>query len=152
MNTETTFVWPIKHSLVEYVEGLEDGLIAISGPAVREGNEFRFSIDLDESDYDPETRTGTLQFRGAVTLTGYAGAMRVDVRDPQLYLKGDIGGLALYTTSIFSGDRFEGVALVEVSQYEPHLRGIPKLTPDGPSVFGPQYQPGQEMGELTVRW
>ena len=152
MNENTTLVWGIKESLLGYVEGLDDGAIEVSDTVARVGNKFEFMLDVSESDYDADSRVGTLQFRGSVLLTGYAGAMRVEIKDPQLYLKGDVGGLALMASSIFTGDRFEGVALVEVTAYEPELLGRPKLTPGGPIIFGPQYQAGQELDVLRVRW
>lgn len=152
MNENTTLVWGIKESLLRYVEGLSDGAIVVSNSASRVGNDFEFTLDLAESDYDADSRVGTLQFRGSVLLTGYEGAMRVEIKDPQLYLKGDVGGLALKASSIFTGERFEGVALVEITTYEPELQGTPKLTPSGPIIFGPQYQAGQELDVLRVRW
>lgn len=152
MNSSPTLIWGIKQSLVEYVESLEDGVIDVTEPAVRDALEFHFAFDPTASSYDEETRTGTLQFRGSVVMTGYWGAMRVEVNDPKLELHDASGKLSVRTSSVFSGERFDVIAFLDVAAHQPELTASVKLTPAGPNVFGPQYQVGQEMSELRVTW
>lgn len=151
-SAETRLVWGIKRSLIEYVEGLEDGTIEIADPAGRNEHEFLFSYDASASQFDIETRTGVLQFRGAVTLRGYAGNLQIQVIDPQLRMTNVASDLLTLTRSMFTGERFDPIVTVSVEAFEPELHGKTRLTNAGRVLLGAQYQVGQEMSNLRIIW
>jgi hypothetical protein len=146
----SSLTWGIKTSLLEYVESLEDGAITVSAPAVREGMLCSFSLDEAASDFDADTQTGVLQSSGSVVLSGYGGQMRIELTDPRMTLQNGAGFLAIRLQSMFTGERFEPIAAVSVSATEPTLVFDAKLTPAGCSIFGPQYQAGQELSPISV--
>lgn len=152
MTSETTLIWGIKKSLLEYVEGLEDGTVEVTAPATRTGGEFTFTLDEEASDFDPATRRGILQFRGSVVLTGYWGTMRVELTDPQLSVGEIATDLLVKTSSMFTGERFDPIASVAVTTFEPELLGTTRLTSAGRLLLGEQYQVGQELSDLRVTW
>lgn len=152
MGSAVTLHWGIKESLLAYVEGLEDGSVETVGPVIRQGNEFVFPLDQDASDFDPATRLGTLQFQGSVTLSGYWGSMRIQLTDPQLKMTDINTDLLVRVSSMFTGERFEPIAAVAVTQFEPELTGTTRLTSAGRMLLGEQYHVGQELDPLRVNW
>lgn len=150
MAPEAHLIWGVKESLLDYVEGLEDGRVELTPPASRNGKEFSFTLDAEASDFNPETRIGILQFRGSVLLTGHWESMRVQIKDPQLRIGEIATDLLVHTSSMFTGDRFEPIASVAVSAFEPNLIGTTRLTSTGRMLLGEQYQVGQELSELKV--
>lgn len=152
MGSEASLRWGIKESLLAYVEGLEDGSVKTEGLVIREGNEFVFPLDQEASDFDPATRLGTLQFQGSVTLSGYWGSMRIELTDPQLKFTDINTDLLVRVSSMFTGERFESIAAVAVTEFEPELTGTARLTSAGRMLLGEQYQVGQELDPLRVTW
>lgn len=147
----SSLTWGIKTSLLGYVESLEDGEITVSAPAARDGMLFTFALDEAASDFDAKTQTGVLQFSGSVVLSGYGGQMRIELTDPRVTLRNGTGFLAIRLQSMFTGERFEPIAAVSLSAAEPALVLDAKLTGEGCSIFGPQYQAGQELSPITIR-
>lgn len=152
LTTNTTLTWGIKDSLVEYVEGLEDGAVEATAPAQRIEGGFSFQLDPDASSFDAEARIGILQFRGAVVLTGYWGTMRIELNDPQLRFAETATDLLVRTSSMFTGERFDPIVTVAVNQEGPDLLGETRLTSAGRLLLGEQYQVGQELSPLRVTW
>lgn len=150
MQYPTKLSWGIKESLLKYIESLDDGEIIMTVPAARDGDAFLFAVDTDASEFDPASANGTLQFVGEVMLTGYHGAMKIQIRNPRLTLKDGQGVLTVSVSSVFTGDRLEPIAAVTVTETEPSLVCTTVLTRHGQALFGPQYQPGQELSPLTV--
>lgn len=152
MNTNTTLVWGIKPSFVQYVESLEDGQVELIEPATRNDDGFIFPLNIEASDFDSETQTGSLQFSGSVIFTGYFGTMRVEVRNPLLRIADGRGELFVHTPSMFTDERLDSLVSVQITSTEQGLHATTRLTSPGRMILGQQYQVGQELSELAVRW
>jgi len=152
MESTATLHWGIKESLLRYIDGLEDGSMQVVDPASRDGSEFTFPLDVAASDFDTQTRVGTLQFRGSVILSGHWDSLRIEVNDPQLKITNINTDLLVRVTSIFTGERFLALAAVAITEFEPELIGVTRLTSAGRSLLGEQYQVGQELAALRVTW
>lgn len=71
----TALIWPIKRSLIGYVESMSDGSITLE-TATETGQGFRFPL---------VTRTDDeLQFEGSVAFAGHHGMMRVTIAEPRI--------------------------------------------------------------------
>lgn len=151
MQQPTTLVWGIKDTLIKYIESLKDGEIHLEGSVVREGDEFLFTIDESSSTFDTSANEGTLQFTGTVTLSGYFGALNIVVRDPRIILRGGRGMLGVIVESVFADPRIDPVALLTITSDDPVIVATTMLTNEGQMLFGPQYEPGQEMSPVTLR-
>lgn len=151
MSTISTLTWGVKASLLGYIESLDDGDVAVTSGAQREGMLFSFPVDEATSDFDPDTHTGTLQFTGSILFSGYGGQMRIELADPRVTLNEGRGTLAIRVQSMFTGERFEPIAAVAVDASEPALTLSATLTTEGVAIFGPQYQVGTELSEITIR-
>lgn len=152
MNNNTTLTWGVKQSFVAYVESLEDGLIELVAPATRSDDEFVFTLDPDASDFDPETQSGSLQFSGSVIFTGYFGTMRVEINNPLLRIADGRGELFVQIPSMFTGERLDSLVSLQIINAESELRATTRLTSPGRMILGQQYQVGQELSDVTVRW
>lgn len=150
MSDAATLTWGIKQSLVAYIEKLEDGVIEVTRPVQRVGDDFVFLLDAAESDFDPEFGTGVLQFKGAVTFTGHWGGMRIQVDSPRLTLTAEGAELATQVASVFGPTTFHPFASVTLVRSDYELVGLVKLLPEGQQLMGPQYHVGQEMSPLTL--
>lgn len=86
MPTDHGLAWGVRRSLVDYVQGLHDGAIAVgSGVVVAPELEFRFPLD-DVVDFDGASRLGVVRFRGTVQFTGHFGMMNFTFADPWLHV------------------------------------------------------------------
>jgi hypothetical protein len=152
MTATPVLSWGIKDSLLAYIERLEDGAIDTSNGASRLGNEFVFENDGSESSFDESTGEGTLQFRGSVILSGHWGAMRVEIHNPQIVVKGNTGEIITTTKNVLSADRAETFATFTVTAGAPQLQADVQLAAAGRMLLGQQYSVGQELSPLTVSW
>jgi hypothetical protein len=152
MTTTPVLRWGIKDSLLAYIERLEDGAIETSNGASQEGNEFFFENDQTASSFDEATGEGTLQFRGSVILSGHWGAMRVDIHDPLIAVKGNTGEIITTTKNVLSADRAEIFATFTVTAGAPQLQADVQLAAAGRMLLGQQYSVGQELSPLSVSW
>ncbi len=150
MTSPTKLNWGIKESLLSYIESLDDGTIELESPARREGTGFAFSLAPNRTDFDEEKFYGLLQFEGAVHMSGYHGAMNITIRDPQLIIKSGQGVLSVEVESVFSGKRFDPIAVVKRVDGVETPTFITRLTSEGQMLFGPQYSPGQELSPFTL--
>lgn len=130
----TAMQWSIKASLLGYVRGMGDGAItATDGAQAIEGG-FRFE----------QVQEGV--FRGAVTITGHGGMMRVVIADPAI-VETDAGWvleiadpddaatrLRFATIAAFDGERATGTALTE----------------DGADLFFGPYRRGTELDDPVI--
>ncbi|MDH6255096.1 hypothetical protein M2114_000233 [Aurantimicrobium minutum] len=145
-----TLSWGIKESLLNYIESLDDGLVSHSETVSRDAENFTFPLNPALSNFDESEFQGLLQFDGEVTFTGYFGAMNIRVRNPQLQIKGGQGILSVVVESVFSGERYDPIAVIKQIETEPSRKFVTVLTAEGQMLFGPQYQPGQELSPLLL--
>jgi hypothetical protein len=139
----SALVWGIKASLLGYVRGMPDGAVTLSGGAEEVDGGFRFPAA------DAAGHTGAdapLAFRGAVTLTGHGGMLRVTIADPALVDTGDGWVLEIAdpddpgirlrfaTLAGFDGERATGAALTE----------------DGADLFFGPYERGTAVDDPRV--
>ena len=65
-------LWPIKASLLAYIESLEDGVVEVTEPALRRDEGFWFPrVGTDDAPGDAPGPGVALAFSGAVRLTGH---------------------------------------------------------------------------------
>jgi hypothetical protein len=124
----TALDWGIKASLLGYVRRMDDGSVEAREGAATTSTGIRFD------------GAGGLAFRGAVTLTGHGGMLRVTIADPAI-VQADGGWvleiadpddassrLAFATIAAFDGRRASGTALTEDGAdlfFGPYERGTP---------------------------
>lgn len=142
--------WGIKESLLKYIESLDDGEVTLVAPASRSGDIFSFIIDEKASSFDSASGKGLLQFSGEVNLSGYYGAMKINVRDPQVFIKDGSGVLLVIVESVFTGKRFDPIATLTRTTEGSEMVFTTALTPEGQMFLGPQYHPGQELSSLRL--
>jgi len=159
--------WGVKESFRKYIEGpIAHGSYGVAEGATRNPDgSIRF--ELYGGNYETETRTGEMQFFGAVRFTGHAvlGEPQLDltIRNPRLVLAGDDATLYANATSkaIDSGavQQFPEVALANVDLTgiapTPLVDGLgfealsTALTAAGVPVFA-QYAAATAMDPLVV--
>lgn len=140
--------WGIKSSLLAYISTLEDGSIETFHPASKHDSGFKFELDESDSSFDIASSFGHLQFRGRVLLSGYFGAMRIEIKDPRLTINGSHGELALRFDSYKGTTTYEAVASGE---YDPNTSTCQlNLTYTGQMLLGQQYQVGQSIDSAQV--
>jgi hypothetical protein len=130
----STLVWGVKASLLRYVRGMADGVVATDGGATESPLGFTFPGD-------------GLRFSGSVTLTGHDGMMRIVLTDPALVETAggwmleiadpDDPAARLRFAAVGAFDGIEGTGVV--------------LTADGADLFFGPYEAGTELDDLTVR-
>ena len=140
--------WAIKESLLGYMASIEDGVVEADAPAVRTGAGFEFSADAAEFDWD--ALTGTLEFGGTARLSGYNGAMKIELKAPRIEMKDGRGTLSVLQGGLFSPAAYSPVVSLEVRDADGTLVFDTNLLASGAPLFGPQYQPGQEFSPLTL--
>lgn len=140
--------WTIKDSLLGYMRGLEDGIIKAEAPAVYTGSHFTFGEDSAASNFDAESATGTLQFLGTATLSGYGGMMNIVIKNPLIELDHGRGTLLIASGGILSPETY--VPLVQLERRDGTSEFGTTLTVEGRGVLGEQYQVGQEFTPLTI--
>lgn len=130
----STLVWGIKASLLRYVRGMPDGVVATDGGATESPLGFTFPGE-------------TLRFSGSVTLTGHDGMMRVVLADPAVVETADgwmleiadpddpAARLPFATVGAFDGIDGTGLA----------------LTAGGADLFFGPYEQGTGLEDFTVR-
>lgn len=150
MTLPTKLSWGVKESLLHYIESLDDGVVALTETVTRNGEIFTFPLNPELTNFDVNEFQGLLQFDGEVCFSGYFGAMNIRVRNPQIQVKGGQGILSVVVESVFSGQRFEPIAVIKQIEEEPSRKFIAVLTAEGQTLFGPQYQPGQELSPIFL--
>ncbi|MFM6980769.1 MAG: HtaA domain-containing protein [Micrococcales bacterium] len=135
--------WGIKTSLVNYVEKLEDGKVVVIEPATREAREFIFELDSEASNFDQTAKTGWLQFRGGVTLSGHWDSLNVTVIDPLIEIENDRASLGISVGGVIAEPHNEVIARGDFNRETGAIELF--LTQVGQNIFGPQYQVGQQI-------
>src|SRR5690606_18863143 len=99
--TPGSLLWGIKASFRDYVTGpIAHGSISVTGGAGVEGGRYWFP--QASSSVDPETRLGSVAYRGSVRFTGHGGQLSVVVGDPVITIT-DAGRASL--TAVGAGGR-----------------------------------------------
>ncbi|KQZ85249.1 hypothetical protein ASD56_02485 [Microbacterium sp. Root166] len=136
--------WPIRRSLLAYVEELDDGEVTVSDGAENSPTGFRFPHE--------GTNDGVLRFRGSVMVTGYEGALTFPVVAPWIEPDGD----AFQLTIQDPGDPGGRMRLVSIASLEPQLDGSTfatgvALAPPGSQLlqFGP-YIAGTPFDDMRI--
>ncbi len=130
----TALDWGIKASLLGYVRRMADGSVEAGGGAARTGTGFRF-----------ESADG-LAFRGAVTLTGHGGMLRVTIADPAIVQVG--GGWALEITD--PDDPSSRFPFATIAAFDGRRASGTALTQDGADLFFGPYERGTAIDDPVV--
>lgn len=130
----STLLWPIKDSLVRYVEGLPDGAIQVDGGASTGPGGFAFPGD-------------GRRFLGSVTLLGHHGMMRVVLRNPALVETG--AGWVLEIAD--PDDPASHLLFATMASFDGALgRGL-ALSSNGADLFFGPYEKGTPLSDLAVQ-
>lgn len=141
--------WAIKDSLVTYISDLDDGELNASAGATRTDDGFAFE-GVSDSDFDRNTLTGTLAFRGSVTLRGHEGMLNIVVTDPTVVLDNGSGEVRVAAPGATDGRQL-GIAKLAATLEDDTLTCTAHLTVTGVNVLGPQYMPGAEIARLRIQ-
>ena len=145
-------LWPIKASLLEYIESLDDGVVEVIEPASRRDDGFWFPC----ADAGDAPGPGVeLAFSGAVRLTGHWGMMQLEFRDPEVRF-GEVGAVLRLRESGAPG-RFTSVAdlrLVDSDEDDASTATTldATLTGEGTFLFGGQYPVGTPLAPVRIEW
>lgn len=146
-------LWPIKASLLEYIESLDDGVVELTEPASRRDDGFWFPlVGVGEA---PGAGV-ELAFSGAVRLTGHWGMMQLEFRDPEVRF-GEVGAVLRLRES-GRPDRFISVADLRLQDSVEGDDGSSvttldaTLTGEGTFLFGGQYPVGTPLGPVRIEW
>ena len=148
-------LWPIKASLLAYIESLDDGEVEVTEPASRRDEGFWFPrVGADDA---PGPGPGVaLAFSGAVRLTGHWGMMQLEFRDPEVRF-GEVGAVLRLRES-GRPDRFTSVADLRLQDSVEGDDGSSvttldaTLTGEGTFLFGGQYPAGTPLGPVRIEW
>ena len=148
MNT-SALNWAIKDSLVAYISDLDDGELDASAGATRTDDGFAFE-GVSDTDFDRTTLTGSLAFRGTVTLRGHDGMLNIVVTDPCVVLDNGTGEVRVAQPGATDGRQL-GIAKLAATLAGDTLTCTAHLTVTGVNVLGPQYMPGAEIASLRIQ-
>ncbi len=148
MNT-STLNWAIKDSLVAYISDLDDGELNASAGATRTDDGFAFE-GVSDTDFDRDTLTGALTFRGSVALRGHGGMLNIVVTDPCVVLDNGSGEVRVSQPGASDGRQL-GIAKLGATLEGDTLTCTAHLTVTGVNVLGPQYMPGAEIASLRIQ-
>lgn len=143
--------WGIKDTLVSYVEELDDGSVEVHAPAVRTEGAFFFPWDETGAGRPGDT-AGELRFQGGVRLTGYWGALDVELREPRVEWDGDAGTLLVRERA---GGGWLRLATLELGAARADDDAVVReasaaLTGVGALLLGGPYRPGTPLSPLTI--
>jgi hypothetical protein len=148
--------WGIKRSFIDYINSLPDASVSAVGGAARDdAGLFRFAPD--RSEYDIESGTCILRFRGDARLSGHHGMMFVRLLDPWVVLTGGRGILSISTGEEAGQDRTAVAVLragapVRAADGSLTWSGVEvAITDEGSDLFDGQYAAGQPMDPLFIR-
>ncbi|GAA3886238.1 hypothetical protein GCM10022381_30480 [Leifsonia kafniensis] len=144
--------WRIKASFVKYIAGMNDGAVRIlPGSSVTPNGEYYFT--LEHYDFDSETLTGVVKFRGGVEFSGHFGMLNLSLTDPWISFR---EGTALISAVTGAGERVEFCAVAAAAPLIDGdvlmWRDIPTfLTSVGEPLFNNVYRGNEPFAPLTVR-
>lgn len=146
-----TLTWGIKQSLRSYITSLPDGSVETTPPASEINGAYSF-VSENIGSFSRDDMSGTLEFLGVVTLSGYGGAMRIEINNPRIHLTNGHGLLSLTRGGVIGPATW--IPLVELTATESadSLICQTTLVAPGRSIVGEQYQDGQEFDALTIRF
>lgn len=136
----TALVWGVKASLLGYVRGMPDGRVEVSDGAAADPGGFAFP-----------SAGGALEFRGAVTLTGHGGMMRVVLADPRLVETDGGWELTVRDDEAPSGRlRFATIDALTPDDGDGRAATGTRLTADGADLFFGPYTEGTPVDDPRV--
>lgn len=141
--------WGIKQSLREYITSLPDGSVDVALPTTADNGSFSFVAENTDS-FSREEMSGTLEFSGVVTLSGYGGAMRIEINNPRINLTNGQGLLSLTRGGVIGPATWIPLVELKATQSGDTLVCQTTLVAPGRSIVGEQYQDGQEFDALTI--
>lgn len=141
--------WGIKQSLREYITSLPDGSVDVALPATADNGSFSF-VTVNTDSFSLEEMSGTLEFSGVVTLSGYGGAMRIEINNPRINLTNGQGLLSLTRGGVIGPATWIPLVELKATQSGDTLVCQTTLVAPGRSIVGEQYQDGQEFDALTI--
>ncbi|MCP2031058.1 hypothetical protein L1277_001149 [Okibacterium sp. HSC-33S16] len=142
--------WPIKESLIAYIENLDDGVVEVIEPAFRSDQGFHFPSAGDNADGDSQ------RFLGTVRLKGHWGALDIELRDPRIDVETDSGALLVRERGGRDGGRMLRFADLVFSDEKTDVDGwdgreaTASLTGHGQILLGGQYRIGEVLSPLRV--
>jgi hypothetical protein len=141
--------WGIKQSLRDYITSLPDGSVDVALPATADNGSFSFVAENTDS-FSREEMSGTLEFSGVVTLSGYGGAMRIEINNPRINLTNGQGILSLTRGGVIGPATWIPLVELKATQSGDAIICQTTLVAPGRSIVGEQYQDGQEFDALTI--
>lgn len=150
MSGVTAMRWGIKQSLMNYVEGLPDGKVTVSNPALREGAEFVFPSEAAGAHFDLESLSGELVFEGKVILSGHWGGLRIELATPRIVLSQGSGRLQLSQLGLLDHNPHFTVANLSTSPSSKSPQFEVSLAEQGRILLGEQYETGALLSPLML--
>jgi hypothetical protein len=145
-----SLIWGVKSSLLNYVASLDDGKVEVVAPAQANGKAFSFPIQDSQTEFDPASGNGILQFQGGLNITGYFGALRIAINEPQLRITNGVAELAIKFEGYKGKTSFDVIAQ---GSYDSNTNSCDlNLTYTGQMLLGQQYQVGQPIDSATVQF
>jgi hypothetical protein len=141
--------WGIKQSLREYITSLPDGSVEVAPPATDHDGSYSFVAENTDS-FSREEMSGTLEFSGVVTLSGYGGAMRIEINNPRINLTNGQGLLSLTRGGVIGPATWIPLVELKATMSGDTIICQTALVAPGRSIVGEQYQDGQEFDSLTI--
>ena len=151
--------WGVKRSFVEYIARMPDGRMSVlEGASLSELNELVWRPDLSGDASEGSADERTYAFKGDVRYGGHGGLLFVQLADPLVTVRGDVGEMTvLDSLSKVEGARLhlvtfivdgsinaDGVDLLTASDV--------RLTEQGAEVFNAVYAAGEQFEPLTITW
>ncbi len=130
----SALVWAVKRSLLGYVRGMSDGVVATTGGAQEDPAGFVFPGE-------------GVVFSGSVTFTGHGGMMRVVLADPSLTAHGETWMLEIADPD----DAALRLPFAEVASFDGSTGTGVSLTAAGADLFFGPYEAGTPLEDFTIR-
>jgi hypothetical protein len=132
-------LWGVKASLLDYVRGMGDGTVEVTGGASMADAGIRFPAAGSASE-------APLAFAGAVTLTAHGGMMHVTIADPAI-----VETSAGWTLEIADPhDPSRRMAFATMAAFDGRRASGTALTQDGADLFFGPYQRGTAIDDPEV--
>ena len=147
-------LWPIKASLMSYIESLDDGVVEVVGPA--SGRDEGFWFPQEDASGTPGPGF-VVAYSGSVRLGGHWGMMQLEFTDPRVEF-GDDGAAVLLIRESGRTDRFTSLADLTIEDVAHPEGGSTVFTlsaaVSGAGVFllGSQYPAGTALAPVRIEW
>lgn len=157
--TQAEAQWGVRSSFRNYISGgIANGGWELSGVGYDNGT---FTFTGDSGAVDPQQRSGTVLFPGALRFTGHGGVLDTRFSNMEIQFAGDSGSLLVNASSNSTEGEpndYGRVVLatlnfseLQVSESEAAGTAVPHLTEAGARAFGDFYPAGDTLDPITFR-